>query len=294
MEMRQVRYFIAVAEEENFTTAARRLNVSQPPITRQIQQLEAELGVELFSRGKKGVKITSAGQAFLREAKQIVNRSRLAVERSRAAARGEIGTLEMAYFGSPIFSILPRLMRRFRDENASVSISLHPLMKKEQVEAVKDGRIQIGFGRYYPFDPDLSIEQVADEPVMLAMAASHRFAGRDTLSLKDVQKEPFIIFPRSGRPSFADETLRAFHEGGVDPRIEFEAEDLSSALALCAAGLGLCVAPTSVAGLSWPGIRFAELPQLNVQCPVSCIYLADNQSPILSRFLRMIRSVDLV
>ena len=289
MEMRQVKYFLAVAEEENFSNAARRLNVSQPPITRQIQQLEAELGVQLFERTQKGVKLTAAGGAFLEEARQILHRSRLAVERSRAAARGEIGNLEIGYFGSPIFSVVPRIVRRFCRENSDVSVALHPMTKKAQVEAVKDGRIHIGFGRYYAYDGDIAIEKVAEEGISFAMSATHELASRETLTIDDLKAASLIIFPQAGRPSFADETIRILQKAGIEPKIDFEAADLTSALALSAAGLGVCMAPSSVAELSWPNVCFRTAPDIDAKCPTHCIFLTGDQSPILVRFLEMAR-----
>jgi DNA-binding transcriptional LysR family regulator len=285
MEIRQIRYFVAVAEEGNFSAAARRLFVSQPPITRQIQQLEEELGARLFERTQKGVRLTPAGTAFLAEARQILTRTRLAAERSQAAAAGEIGKLEIGYFGSAIYSVIPGLIRKFCRRHPQVDISLLPMSKKEQVDAIKDGRIHIGFGRYYPSDAEVTVETVARENVLLAIAEGHPLARDSSVALNKLLGNPIIVFPRDGRPSFADEIVRIVRRTGAEPQIGHEAIDLSSALALTAAGLGICPVPESVTHLQWPNVRFMALQGLRATSPVNCIHAANSDSPILQKFL---------
>lgn len=285
MEIRQIRYFVAVAEEGNFSAAARRLFVSQPPITRQVQQLEEELGARLFERTQKGVRLTPAGTAFLAEARQILTRTRLAAERSRAAAAGEIGKLEIAYFGSAIYSVIPELIRNFCQQHPQVNIALLPMSKREQVDAIKDGRIHIGFGRYYPNDAQVTVETVAREKVVLAVAAGHPLTRGSTVTLKELLGNPMIVFPREGRPSFADEVVRILRRTGSEPQIGHEAVDLSSALALTAAGLGICPVPESVTHLQWPNVHFVTVKGLLATSPVNCIHGAGSDSPILRKFL---------
>ncbi len=285
MELRQIRYFIAVAEEGNFSSAARRLYVSQPPITRQIQQLEAELEVQLFERTQKGVVLTPAGDAFLDEARQILTRTKLAKERSQAAGKGEIGNLEIGYFGSPIYSIIPQVIRNLRQEYQHISVSLQQLTKKEQVESIKDGRIHVGFSRYYQHDDHLKVKTVAQEKILLALSSAHPLASAKKVSLKQLKDECLIVFPKNDRPSFADEVVRILRKTGFEPHIDHEAADLSSALALTAAGMGVCPVPESVAHLQWPNVTFLDIQGVSTTSPVNCVYAATNQSPILLKFL---------
>ncbi len=289
MEMRQIRYFVAVAEEGNFSAASRRLYVSQPPITRQIQQLESELGVELFLRHRKGVTLTPAGEAFLEEARQILTRSRLAKERSQAAAQGEIGSLEVAYFGSPIYFVIPQLVRRFRADNPAVSISLQPLAKDAQIEAVKDGRIHVGFGRFFPQDEDITQRIVAEEKLIVALPEGHRLQTRKTIPPSSLSRETLILFPKVGRPSFADEVLRVLAQRDFDVHQALETADLSSAMALTAAGMGVCPVPDSVSRLNWPNVTFRPLQGVTTLAAVNCIHSNRNQSPILERFLNTLK-----
>lgn len=291
MELRQLRYFVAVAEERNFGAAAQRLNVSQPPITRQIQQLEQELGVTLFRRTPKGVELTPSGDVFLEDARKILSQSRQATERSQAAQRGDLGKLEVAFFGSPIYSQVPALLRRYRAAYPDVTIAMQRMGKPQQIDALRDGRIHIGFGRYYPFEPDMHVEQVASEAIFWAVPA-HADGGAaqgETAALADLRDATLILFPSAGRPSFADETVGLLKQAGIQPRIEHEAEDVTSALALTAIGLGSCLVPESVAQLSWPGIRFVRLQAPQPRCPVNCVYRRGETSPILRSFLACIR-----
>jgi DNA-binding transcriptional LysR family regulator len=290
MELRQLRYFVAVAEERNFGAAARRLNVSQPPITRQIRQLEQELDVALFRRTYKGVELTASGDVFLEDARRILSQSRRATERSQAAQRGDLGELEVAFFGSPIYSQVPGLLRRYRAEYPDVSVQLQRLGKPQQIDALRDGRIHVGFGRYYPFEPDIVVETITREPILWAVRSDDAPAGDQPVSLRDMQEQPIILFPSAGRPSFADEVVALFKQAGCQPHVVHEAEDVTSALALTAIGMGACLVPQSVAVLSWPGLSFVKLADPEPTCPVDCVYRRGETSPLLRAFLASVRT----
>ena len=198
MELRQIRYFIAVAEESSFSEASRRLFVSQPPITRQVRQLEEELGVQLFVRSQKGVKLTDAGTVFLEEARQVLTHTRLAAERSQAAGQGQIGKLEIGYFGSPIYSVIPAVVRRFCADNPLASVSLQPTAKRDQPDALRDRRIHIGFGRYYPHASGIEVETVVQERIVLATSDSHVAASGKAIHPRQLKGEPMVIQGRAG------------------------------------------------------------------------------------------------
>jgi DNA-binding transcriptional LysR family regulator len=288
MELRQIRYFVAVAETGNIGAAARKLHISQPPVTRQIHKLEQEIGGDLLVRTPKGVELTDAGKAFLVEAKTILAQSERAIERSRSAHLGEIGTLDVGFMGSPIYSTIPKILHYFRERSPQVSISLHRLGKQQQIDALRDGRLHVGFARYYPEEPDLQSEQVELEPPALAVAESSHVTD-SPIRLKRLKNIPLIVFPTADRPNFADTVMQIFKQAQVEPRVSQATEDLTSALALTAAGLGCCLVPATVAGLGWPGIRFMPIANAKPMIPVHCIYRGGHPSPVLSSFIDALR-----
>lgn len=284
MELRQLRYFVAVAETGNLGAAARKLHISQPPITRQIHKLEEEIGGELFIRTPKGVVLTDAGTAFLAEAKSILAHTNRAIERSRSAHLGEIGELDVGFMGSVIYSTVPRVLRYFKARSPRVSVSLHRLGKQQQIDALRDGRLHVGFARYYPAEPDLEFEQVGAELPVLAVTEDSEL--RDSpVRLAQLKKAPVIVYPSIDPPNFADAVIQIFKRARVEPRISQTAEDLTSALALTAAGLGCCLVPATAAELKWPGVRFLPIAGVKPSIPVHCIYRMERRSPVLASFL---------
>ena len=288
MDLRLLRYFVAVAEENNFGAAARRLNVTQPPVTRSIQALEHELRVQLLVRTAKGATLTQAGRVFLDEAREILARAQRAAERSRAAARGEIGQLSVASFGSPIQQVVPSLLRRFRERVPHVEITLITLPKSRQVLALRAGTVDIGFGRYFPAAGDIVSEVVSTERLYVALRAED--APRTASTLRSLDSRPIVLFPTGERPGFADTVLDLFEREGIRPVVGAEAEDSITALALVAIGAGACIVPQSVAATMMPGVRFVPLRTSQpASVPVHCVYLRANRSPMLAALLEGIR-----
>jgi len=285
LDLRQIRYFVAVAEEGNLGAAARKLHISQPPVTRQIQKLEEEIGGMLFLRTPRGVELTDAGRTFLVEAKRILANLDRAVTRTRAAHAGQIGELNVGFLGSAIYVTVPRILQYFAEELPLATISLSRLNKQEQIDALRYGHLDVGFARYYPDEPDVALRQIELEPPTLAVSSDREAELPDTVRLGDLEGRPIIVFPSVGRPSFADEVVGAFKKAGVNPDIAHTADDLLSALALTAAGLGDCVVPLSVSSRPWPGVKFKEIAEVGPIIPVQCAYLKSNESPILASFL---------
>ncbi|QLC26418.1 LysR family transcriptional regulator [Parasphingopyxis algicola] len=289
MELRQLRYFVAVAEEQNFGRAARKLNISQPPITRQIKKLEDEMGVRLFKRTSKGTETTAAGQIFLEDAQAILARVNRSVERGQAAQRGELGALEIGYFGSTSYSVVPRILSLFKADNPGIELSLRRMSKKEQIEALKIGQLHIGFGRYYPSEPELAIEEVIAEGLALCLPRDFDGAIDDTNWTTIFDELPLVLFPSLGRPNFADETISILKREGVNPSVGAVAEDVRAALMLLAIGAGAMVVPNSVTDMNWFGVRFVKLKALADDCPVNIIYRKSDTSPQFRRFMRSIQ-----
>lgn len=289
MEIRQLRYFVAVANEGNVSGAARALNISQPPISRQIHQLELEIGQKLFVRSSKGVELTAAGASLLADARRILIQTRVAAESANAAASGKVGPLRIGYFGSVIYNFLPQLVRRFLSVTPGAEISLHPVPKIAQFEALRDGHIHIGFSRHYPHEADIALECAARERLFLAMAEDIRRPKRRSATLSELRDEKLILFPKVGRPNFADEIVTLFSQAKCTPHVAHIADDESAALALTAAGLGSTFVPESMTAMSWPGVNFIPIADKNISLAIECVTLKKANSPTLQRFLKVLR-----
>ena len=291
MEFRQLRYFVAVAEEGNLTAAARRLHVSQPPITRQIRQLEEELRVELLVRSSKGVQLTEAGQLFFVEAKRLLNISQAAVEKSRAAQAGDVGRLDIGYFGSTIYTVVPQLVRNFLKARPNITVRIQRAGKDEQVARLRDGQLGIGFARYYSVEQDIQTIRVGEERLYIAERLDlglPKFAD----SIEKVGGRSLIVFPQQGRPGFADEVLRFLMMVGVQPSVIDSAEDVFAALAMVLVSDSLCIVPESVAKLAWPGVQFSPIAHAAAVSSISCIFLREGRPPVVNAFLASLAGGD--
>ena len=285
MEFRQLRYLVAVAEEGNLTAAARRLHVSQPPITRQIRQLEEELRVELLVRSSKGVQLTEAGKLFFVEAKRLLNISHAAVEKSRAAQAGDVGRLDIGYFGSTIYTVVPQLVRNFLKTRPNITVRIQRAGKEEQVARLRDGQLGIGFARYYSVEQDIQTIRVGEERLYVAERLDAELTGAVADGIKKVGGRSLIVFPQQGRPGFADEVLRFLMTVGVQPSAMDSAEDVFAALAMVLVSDSLCIVPESVAKLAWPGIQFSPIAHAAAVSPISCIFLREGRPPVVNAFL---------
>lgn len=289
MDLRQIRYFLTLADELNFTRAAGRLHISQPPLTRQIQQLEASMGVILFERTTRGVALTHAGQVFLEEARKIVALTDQAANKTRLAHAGQLGGLDIGIFGSAILNVIPTLLIELRKTHPDISISLHNTTKIEQIEAVRGKRIDIGFNRVFPEVPDLAVETVFIERLFVAMPKDHALAEQPELEVKDLAGVPLILFPNNVRPTFADNVVALCTNEGFSPTVAHEVQDVMTCIALVSAGLGLAVVPESTVSLQLPGVRYHLLRSPEAKVDLSCVYRDDNSSPALAVFLDIVR-----
>ncbi|API59692.1 LysR family transcriptional regulator [Tardibacter chloracetimidivorans] len=292
MDVRQLRSFIAVAAEENIGRAAKRLNISQPPLSRQIQALERELGSILFRRTVKGVELTDVGLTMLSDAQNVIALLDRMTERAKRAQRGQLGRLDIGIFGSTILGVVPAVLERFHAEAPDVKLVVHTMTRQEQMEGLRNGRIGVGFNRFANNEPGIVVETVRREPVMVALRADHRLAERKEISFLDLANEPLILFPAGERMNFVDLVLGLFHAAGVKPVIAQEVGDAIAALSLIASGFGLALIAESATMLSASGVVYRNLDaQLPPMVDLSCLYREDNTSPIIRRFLEVVREV---
>src|SRR6187431_794617 len=218
MELRHLRYFVAVAEELHFGRAAQRLHIQQPPLSRQIQLLEAELGFSLFERSRRRVELTPAGTALLGRARQVFDALEVAVHDARSASEGESGRLVIGYPSSLAYSGLTELLRAFRTRFPSVELSLRELPPGDQIDGLKAGNLDVGFVRTSLDDPTLVAELVRRESLMVVLPDDHRLATRRNIPLADLAREPFVMFPRARGPAFFDQLMALCGAAGFAPR----------------------------------------------------------------------------
>jgi DNA-binding transcriptional LysR family regulator len=291
MELRHLRYFVAVAEELHFGRAAARLGIAQPPLSQQIRQLERELEVELFARGGRRVDLTEAGRVYLAEAREILQRVAHAGVAARRAARGETGALAVGVVASATYGLMPRVFRTFRDRNPDVALSVRVLGSALQVEGIRAGQLQVGLVRPPFGDETLAAETVYEEPVIVVLPMGHPLAARPVLRLAALAAETFVLFPRDRRPGWYDFVLGLCREAGFQPPVPQEAPDLATAMALVAAGIGVTLAPASVKDLRRTGVDYRDLAAPRPRTRLVALRRAGEPSPVVARFLDVAREV---
>ncbi|MGH2341668.1 LysR substrate-binding domain-containing protein [Segnochrobactraceae bacterium EtOH-i3] len=246
MELRQLRYFVAVARERNFTRAAQMLNIAQPPLSRQIQLLEEELGVILVLRDSRPVKLTDAGRLFYEQALQILGR----MEQLRAATRrvglNQNSVLSIGFVASTLYGGLPSLVRKLRQHAPELDIQLLELLSVQQIPALKEGRIDVGFGRMRHSDPNVIGIVLHEERLALAIPKNTPLAeASDPLPISALAGQKLIVYPKEPRPGYADHVLGLLHGQDVRPGEVQEVREIQTALGLVAAEAGLCIVPAS-------------------------------------------------
>lgn len=289
MDLTRLRYFVAVAEETNIGRAARRLNISQPPLTRQIHQLEAEVGATLFLRTRRGVQMTDAGQVLFEEARNLLVLAARAYERTKLAGLGQSGRLDIGLFGSNILAV-PQLLHTFRMQYPDIEVIVHAMNKEEQLQALYDRRVTVGFNLLGLKLAGIANEKVRSEPLMVALNATDPLCAQTSVSLEQIADRPMVIFASGPRPNLMDMVFGLCLEKGFQPDISQEVDDSVTAVSLVAAGFGVSLVPATVAQLTLPGVAFrglAESPPVTVD--FNCIYRRDDASPILQAFLETVR-----
>jgi DNA-binding transcriptional LysR family regulator len=280
---------MAVAEERHFGRAALRLRMAQPPLSRQIQALERELGFVLFQRTRRGVELTPAGTAFLDGARRVFAETDRAVIEARRANSGEVGRLAVGYLSSLAYSGLTRLLRAFREQAPQVELALRELPPQEQLEALKQGRLDIGFVRGPIEDPTIAYERVRKERLFVAMPPDHPLATRTRIPLEVLSGEPFVVFPRARATAFFDSIMALCRSAGFTPRIVQDAP-LLDVVSLVAAGFGVAILPESLRDVNRPDIVLLPIigsPTIDLLAA----WMLGNASPAVRIFLETMRKV---
>jgi DNA-binding transcriptional LysR family regulator len=257
MELRQLRYFVAVAEELHFRRAAERLHISQPPLSQQIRALEHELGFALLIRTRRRVELTPAGEAFLRDARALLGELDGAVATARRIDAGQTGRLRVGFVGSALLSIVPGTVERFRAARPGVAIELRERSTVDQLRAVAAGVVDIGLVRP-PIEEDgaLRAATVLRERTVAALPAGHPLAALGRVPLRRLAAEPLVLFPRDQAPGFHDLLIGALADTGAGPRVIQYAPEMLTIIGLVAAGTGVSLVPASVSRLALDGVTY--------------------------------------
>jgi DNA-binding transcriptional LysR family regulator len=288
MELRHLRYFVAVGEEQHYGRASRRLRVAQPALSRQIQDLEEEVGFKLFDRLPRGVKLNPAGKLFLEDAKRILQGVSDAAVRAGRVARGRAGTLRVGFTeNSSWHGIVPDSFRRFREQQPDAELQLEPASSLEQLDAIRSGRLDAGFANFMPrTDPELGQLTVAINPIELAVLKQHPLTKLKTLRVRDLTDAPFVWFPRRAGPALYDRLMHECYRGGLkSPRIVQEGLNEATILSLVSTGLGVGWVLGSARWRCPETVAILSVADLNVPVRLALAWRRDNTSPLLARFI---------
>ncbi len=292
MELRHLRYFVCIAREKSFTRAAEILHIAQPPLSRQIKQLEDELGLVLIERGTRPLRLSEAGRLFYEQAIQMLERfdeMRASVGRLYEAHRDRFS---IGFVGSTLYGKLPEVIRSYRAARPEVEIILLELTSFEQIAALKEGRIDVGFGRIPLDDPALERQLLRNEKLIAAAPVNHAILGRKgPLRLADLATEPLIVYPKAPRPSYADQVLALYRDRGLKPPGLYEVRELQTALGLVAAGAGVCLVPASVERLRRDDVVYRPLDQEHAVSPIIMSSRKGDRSPEIALVLKLIRRI---
>jgi DNA-binding transcriptional LysR family regulator len=290
-DLRDLRYFVAVAEERHFGRAAARLHMAQPPLSQQIRHLEGELGVQLLRRTTRRVELTDAGEAYLVRAKQIITAVSSAAGEAQRVAAGLQGRLVIGCVGSATYSLLPQLVRTLREELPDVEVSVQgEMLAPDQVSALIAGRIDLGLLRPPVDEDELRIEVLRADRLIVALPDEHHLAKRHRLRLTDLAHEDFVIHAGGGRSVMHDTVLARCREAGFEPRVRHEVAETSTLVTFVAAGLGIAVVPAPVAELMVPGVAYRPLTG-KAAVELAAATRADDTAPHLLRALAVVNAL---
>lgn len=290
MELRHLRYFLAVAEEGNFTRAAARLGIGQPPLSQQIRDLETEIGAMLFHRVPHGAELTAAGAAFLPEAKASLAAAEKARLAAQSANRGETGRLSLGFTASSAFNpVVSTTIRRFQARWPDVQLSLTEMNTLGLMQKLEHGELDATFFRPGLDDPDgIRLKRLPDEPMVVALPASHALAKRKTLPLALLAKEPFILFPRLVGLSLYDDVVRACREAGFELKVAQEAPQISSVVNLVAADLGVSIVPASISQIKLAGVAYRPIEGPPAVARLALAVLRSQRSPVTENLMSLL------
>lgn len=291
IELRHLRYFLAVAEELHFGQAAKRLHIAQPPLSQQIRRLEEAIGHPLFVRSSRSVKLTPAGHALLDRARRTLDKMGEDLQAVRSVARGEEGKLTIGFVGSAVLTPLPAILRRYREMYPKVQLRLRESHTAQAVQGIREGSVDVGLLR----DPgpleEIHTEHVLAEPFIAVVPRAHPLARRASIPVRLLRDEPFVFFPQPAGAFAWENAVRIFEEAGFRPRIVQEAPQWLTVLRLVGAGLGVTIAPSCVKKIATPDVVCRKLLAGRAVTHIDLAYRRDNDDPIAAAFCGFARGM---
>jgi DNA-binding transcriptional LysR family regulator len=291
VELRQLRYFVAVAEERHFGRAAKRLRLSQPPLSAQIKGLEEELGVKLFQRSTRQVALTDAGRTFLERAEGILEAVEEAKEAAKGADEGVRGRLEIGFISSATLGLLPPAIRLFRERFGGVEIELRELTSAQQIDALYAGEIRVGLVRLPLRAPGLRFEPLQEESFLVALPSGHPLEALESVPLEAMVDQPLIFFTRQLMPSLHAQIVELFQRVGAFPNVVQHAVHLQTIVGLVASDVGLAILPEPAERLSREGVVYRSLDAPDATSWVGLARIEDDGSLLVENFVRTVREV---
>ena len=293
IDLKQLKYFLAVAEEKSFSRAAERLHISQPPLSQQIMKLESELGVRLFARTTRTFELTVAGKALMSEAAELLGKMRMTIDTIRQIDRGEVGRLRVGIVGSAMWGPIPSLLEEFQTKYPRVTWTLHELGPTLQYEALRAKQVDVGFWREPKLDEDdlkqdnLRQELCFRENVCVAINEHHPLAKQDAIELTDIANEPMLTLALD-KSAFPRYLIQCCVKAGFQPTIFQEASEPQTLLAMVGAGLGVALLPETTGRIGWPGVVFLPIRSNPPSANLYVTYTTLDDAPVVRAFLNIL------
>ncbi|MDA8194870.1 MAG: LysR substrate-binding domain-containing protein [Thermaerobacter sp.] len=291
MEIRQIQYFMTVAEELSFRRAAERLNISQPPLSQQIKKLEDELGFALFRRDTHHVTLTEAGRVFLHETRQVLDRLAQAKHHAEQIHRGAVGRLAVGFLGSTTYEIVS-ILRAYRQTYPTVALALRQIKMPAQLQALHEGQLDVGLMREVPSHPSLDSMPLREEPLVAALPKEHALCASEApIELQALANEPFVMTPYRQGSSYYHRVIGCCLQSGFHPRTALEAPEILTIVALVGTGAGVALVPDSFRQFSHPNVAYRALQNPEATLPLVLVWRKDDVEPPCQNFIQVTRDI---
>lgn len=284
-----LRSFCVLAEERHFGRAAKRLNISQPPLSRRIQRLEELLGCRLLERTQRRVELTAAGRVFMTEADALLRQFQHAISDTNSAARGTLGRLVLGFIHSTSYELLPSILSRFRETSPGVELELREMTIQEQQRALLDGSIDVGLLRPLRLPSDIAVSIIYREPFLAVLPSDHPAAARSSVPLQALSDSPFILFPAATSPLFNERILEMCRRAGFTPQVVQEATQIHTVVGLVGAGIGVAIAPATAARFRIPTVTCLPIEDALQPVEVAVAWHRKRRTAVVERFVAAAR-----